>query len=69
MEPNKELNTKPPGEQSLAVRRQALMVVLANIGTLTGGMALGLPTVTLKELTDPDIPQHLTESQASWFGE
>lgn len=62
------LERKPLGEQSLAVRRQGLMVILGNIGLLTGGMGLGLPTVTLKQLTDPSEAVHLTQSQASWFG-
>lgn len=44
------------------------MVVLANLGVFSGGMALGYPAVTLKELTDTTRPLYLTASQASWFG-
>lgn len=58
----------PLGEQTRAVRRQTFMVVLGNIGLLSAGMALGLPTVTMRQLTDPNEAVHLSESQASWFG-
>uniref|UniRef100_W8AY91 Facilitated trehalose transporter Tret1 n=2 Tax=Ceratitis capitata TaxID=7213 RepID=W8AY91_CERCA len=57
----------PLGEQTRAVRRQTFMVVLGNIGLLSAGMALGLPTVTMRQLTDPNEAVHLSESQASWF--
>ncbi|XP_054736627.1 facilitated trehalose transporter Tret1-2 homolog [Anastrepha obliqua] len=57
----------PLGEQSRAVRRQGFMVLLGNIGLLSAGMALGMPTVTMRQLTDPNENVHLSESQASWF--
>lgn len=65
---NRPAENVPLGEQRLAVRRQELMVILGNIGLLSAGMALGLPTVTLRQLTDPNETVHLSESQASWFG-
>ncbi|XP_067634128.1 facilitated trehalose transporter Tret1-like [Eurosta solidaginis] len=64
--PNTTTNI-PLGEQSLAVRRQTLMVFLGNFGLLSTGMALGMPTVTMRQLTDPNELVHLSESQASWF--
>lgn len=65
---NRPAEKVPLGEQSRAVRRQELMVILGNIGLLSTGMALSLPTVTLRQLTDPNEAVHLSESQASWFG-
>ncbi|XP_017484590.1 PREDICTED: facilitated trehalose transporter Tret1-2 homolog [Rhagoletis zephyria] len=64
---NKPAKQIPLGEQSRAVRRQGLMVILGNIGLLSAGMALGMPTVTMRQLTDPNEAVHLSESQASWF--
>lgn len=58
---------KPLGLGGKAVFRQVAMVVLANLGVFSGGMALGYPAVTLKELTDTTRPLYLTASQASWF--
>ncbi|XP_050323607.1 facilitated trehalose transporter Tret1 isoform X2 [Bactrocera neohumeralis] len=64
---NRPTEKVPLGEQSRAVRRQELMVLLGNIGLLSTGMALSLPTVTLRQLMDPNEAVHLSESQASWF--
>ncbi|XP_037955146.1 facilitated trehalose transporter Tret1-like isoform X1 [Teleopsis dalmanni] len=64
---NGSFDRKPLGEQNCAVRRQEIMVILGNVGILSGGMALGLPTVTLRQLTDPNESIHLTLSQSSWF--
>uniref|UniRef100_A0A0K8V0B4 Solute carrier family 2, facilitated glucose transporter member 6 n=1 Tax=Bactrocera latifrons TaxID=174628 RepID=A0A0K8V0B4_BACLA len=64
---NRPTEKIPLGEQSRAVRRQELMVLLGNIGLLSTGMALSLPTVTLRQLMDPNETVHLSESQASWF--
>ncbi|XP_037946125.1 facilitated trehalose transporter Tret1-like isoform X2 [Teleopsis dalmanni] len=58
---------KPLGEQKCAVRRQELMVILGNVGILSFGIALGLPTVTLRQFTDPKEAIHLTIQQDSWF--
>ncbi|KAL7735241.1 hypothetical protein ACLKA6_004496 [Drosophila palustris] len=62
-----EAETTPLGEQSRAVRRQALMVILANIGVLSSGMSLAIPTVTLRQLQSENESVHLSEAQASWF--
>ncbi|XP_037950276.1 facilitated trehalose transporter Tret1-2 homolog [Teleopsis dalmanni] len=64
---HKPLSRKPLGEQKCAIRRQAIMVILGNVGLLATGMGLGLPTVTLKQITDPNEAIHLTASQATWF--
>ncbi|XP_055846346.1 facilitated trehalose transporter Tret1-like [Episyrphus balteatus] len=57
----------PLGDQSKAVLRQQLMVVLINMGLLVGGMSLALPAVTLNQLTDPNGELRFDKSQASWF--
>ncbi|KAH8371670.1 hypothetical protein KR093_008404 [Drosophila rubida] len=64
---NRPAKYKPLGEQSRAVRRQTLMVILANMGVLSTGFSLAIPTVALFQLTDPTEPVHLTGSQAGWF--
>ncbi|XP_055916158.1 uncharacterized protein LOC129949001 [Eupeodes corollae] len=64
---DKPLQPKPLGEQSKAVRRQELMVVLMNLGIFACGIGLGLPSVTLTQLTDPNEMVYLDKSQASWF--
>lgn len=58
---------KPLGEQSRAVRRQALMVIFANMGVLSTGFALAIPTVVLHQLKNEEEPVHLSEAQATWF--
>ncbi|XP_055374299.1 facilitated trehalose transporter Tret1-2 homolog [Condylostylus longicornis] len=58
---------KPLGLRSKAVMRQVTKVILANLSVVSGGMALGYPAVTLKQLTDPIYSNALTVSQASWF--
>lgn len=58
---------RPLGEQSLAVRRQALMVILANMGVLSTGFALAIPTVVLHQLKSETEQVHLSEAQATWF--
>lgn len=57
----------PLGEQSRAVYRQALMVILANMGVLSTGMSLAIPTVTLGQLTNETESVYLSDTQASWF--
>ncbi|XP_055839769.1 facilitated trehalose transporter Tret1-like [Episyrphus balteatus] len=64
---NKPMQPKPLGEQPKAVRRQEFMVLLMNMGVLACGIGLGLPSVTLNQLTDPNELVHLDKSQASWF--
>ncbi|XP_030374179.1 facilitated trehalose transporter Tret1-2 homolog [Scaptodrosophila lebanonensis] len=64
---DRPLERKPLGEQTRAVRRQAWMVILANVGVLSTGIALAMPTVTLNQLTSATEPVHLTQSQGSWF--
>ncbi|EDW73719.1 uncharacterized protein Dwil_GK19610 [Drosophila willistoni] len=64
---NRPFTTKPLGEQPRAVRRQAVMCILANIGVLSTGMVLAIPTVTMSQLTDAEETVHLTRQQASWF--
>ncbi|KAH8407712.1 hypothetical protein KR222_011196 [Zaprionus bogoriensis] len=61
------IKRKPLGEQSRAVRRQALMVIFANMGVLSTGFALAIPTVVLPQLTSEAEPVHLSSEQASWF--
>ncbi|EDW58698.1 facilitated trehalose transporter Tret1-2 homolog [Drosophila virilis] len=58
---------KPLGEQSRAVRRQALMVILANMGVLSTGLALAIPTIVLRQLTSEMETVYLNATQASWF--
>jgi len=58
---------KPLGLRSKAVFRQAIMVILANLAVVSGGMALGYPAITLKQLTDSANSNALTLSQSSWF--
>ncbi|XP_055374301.1 facilitated trehalose transporter Tret1-2 homolog [Condylostylus longicornis] len=60
-------NTKPLGLRTRAVLRQVSMVVLANLCSVPGGMALGLPTVTLAQLKDTRNSYALNESQGSWY--
>lgn len=57
----------PLGEQSRAVHRQALMVILANMGVVSTGLALAIPTVSLRQLTSELEPVYLNDTQASWF--
>ncbi|EDW08089.2 facilitated trehalose transporter Tret1 isoform X1 [Drosophila mojavensis] len=57
----------PLGEQSRAVRRQAFMVILANMGVISTGLALAIPTVSLRQLTSELEPVYLNSTQASWF--
>ncbi|XP_034653586.1 facilitated trehalose transporter Tret1 [Drosophila subobscura] len=64
---DRPLKSKPLGEQPRAVRRQAMAVILANVGVLSTGMTLALPTVTLDQLKDATEPVHLNGTQASWF--
>lgn len=64
---NRPIKPTPLGEQSRAVRRQALMVILANIGVLSSGMSLAIPTVTLRQLQSENESVQLSEAQASWF--
>ncbi|EDW01236.1 facilitated trehalose transporter Tret1-2 homolog [Drosophila grimshawi] len=58
---------RPVGEQSVAIRRQAVMVILANLGVLTTGFSLALPTVVFSQLTSKEEPVYLNVTQASWF--
>ncbi|ALC40834.1 CG4607 [Drosophila busckii] len=58
---------KPLGEQFRAVRRQTLMVIFANMGVLSTGLSLALPTVALTQLTSETEPAHLSKTEASWF--
>jgi len=64
---DRPLKTPPPGEQTRAVRRQVIAVILANIGVFSTGMTLAIPTATLHQLKDITQPVHLNDSQASWF--
>ncbi|XP_060654733.1 facilitated trehalose transporter Tret1 [Drosophila nasuta] len=64
---NNPLKTKPLGEQSRAVHRQSLMVILANMGVLSTGFCLAIPTVAMHQLKDVTEPVHLTDTQATWF--
>ncbi|KAH8348578.1 hypothetical protein KR084_008789 [Drosophila pseudotakahashii] len=64
---DRPLKTPPPGEQTRAVRRQVMAVILANIGVFSTGMTLAMPTATLHQLKDVTQPVHLNDSQASWF--
>ncbi|XP_017010311.2 solute carrier family 2, facilitated glucose transporter member 8 [Drosophila takahashii] len=64
---DRPLKTPPPGEQTRAVRRQVIAVILANIGVFSTGMTLAMPTATLPQLKDVTQPVHLNDSQASWF--
>lgn len=48
--------------------RQFIMVILANLGVIATGMALGFPAVSLNQLTDPTTVFHMTTAQSSWFG-
>lgn len=43
------------------------MVLLGNIGILSGGIGLAFPSVTLNTLTDRNATIHLNEAQASWY--
>ncbi|XP_055374142.1 facilitated trehalose transporter Tret1-2 homolog [Condylostylus longicornis] len=58
---------KPLGLRPRAIFRQTSMVILANLGVISSGIALGYPTVTLKQLTDTQNANALTMSQMSWF--
>ena len=58
----------PLGEQSRALKRQAIMVILGNLGLMSTGMGLGLPTVTKDSMTDTTQLAYLTTEQFSWFG-
>ncbi|XP_016985305.1 facilitated trehalose transporter Tret1 [Drosophila rhopaloa] len=64
---DRPLKTPPPGEQTRAVRRQVVAVILANVGVISTGMTLAFPTATLHQLTDNTEPVHLSSSQATWF--
>lgn len=64
---NRPIIPTPLGEQSRAVRRQALMVILANIGVLSSGMSLAIPTVILPQLESEAESVHLSHTQAAWF--
>lgn len=59
---------KPLGEQNRALKRQAMMVILGNLGVMSTGMALGLPTITNNNMTDSNQGVYLTLSEFSWFG-
>lgn len=65
---NKPYKPKPLGEQSRALRRQAIMVIFGNLGVLSSGMSLGLPTITSGPMKDVTAPVHFTDSEFSWFG-
>lgn len=64
---DRPLKTPSPGEQTRAVRRQVIAVILANVGVFSTGMTLAMPTATLHQLKDTTEPVHLNDSQASWF--
>ncbi|XP_017040573.1 solute carrier family 2, facilitated glucose transporter member 8 [Drosophila ficusphila] len=64
---NHPLKTPPPGEQTRAVRRQLVAVILANVGVISTGLTLALPTATLHQLKSTTEPVHLNDSQATWF--
>lgn len=64
---DKQNKIKPLGEQTRAVRRQALMVIFANMGVLSTGFALAIPTVVLPQLKNEEESVHLSEAQATWF--
>lgn len=51
-----------------SIFRQITMVILANLGVISTGMALGFPAVSLNQLTDSTGDFHMTSAQASWFG-
>ncbi|XP_016958717.1 solute carrier family 2, facilitated glucose transporter member 8 [Drosophila biarmipes] len=64
---DRPLKTPPPGEQTRAVRRQVVAVILANIGVFSTGMTLAMPTAALHQLKDVTQPVYLNDSQATWF--
>ncbi|TMW44580.1 hypothetical protein DOY81_010338 [Sarcophaga bullata] len=57
----------PLGEQGRALKRQAIMVILGNLGLMSTGMGLGLPTVTKDSMTDSTQLAYLTIDQFTWF--
>lgn len=65
---NRPYKHKHLGEQSRALKRQAIMVILGNLGVMSTGMALGLPTITNNPMRDTTQNVYLTSSQFSWFG-
>lgn len=65
---NRPYQPKPLGEQTRAVRRQAIMVILGNLGVLSTGLGLGLPTITNGPMKDTSAPAYLNDSEFSWFG-
>ncbi|XP_017077506.1 solute carrier family 2, facilitated glucose transporter member 6 [Drosophila eugracilis] len=64
---DRPLKTPPPGEQTRAVRRQVIAVILANVGVFSTGMTLAMPTATMYQLKDITEPVHLEGSQFTWF--
>ncbi|XP_075169846.1 facilitated trehalose transporter Tret1-2 homolog [Haematobia irritans] len=58
---------KPLGEQTRALRRQGIMVIFGNLGVMSTGMGLGLPTITNGPMKDPTAPVYLSDAQFSWF--
>ncbi|KAM7342242.1 facilitated trehalose transporter Tret1-2 homolog isoform 1-T3 [Cochliomyia hominivorax] len=64
---DKPYKYKPLGEQSRALKRQATMVILGNLGVMSTGMSLGLPTITNNPMTDTTQGVYITESQFAWF--
>lgn len=58
---------KPLGEQNRAIKRQATMVILGNLGVISTGMALGLPTITKTAMTDITQTVFMSASQFTWF--
>lgn len=65
---NHPYEPKPLGEQSRALNRQTIMVIIGNLGVMSIGMGLGLPTVTQRPMTDTTEQVFLTQSQFTWFG-
>ncbi|XP_037887671.1 facilitated trehalose transporter Tret1-2 homolog [Glossina fuscipes] len=64
---NHPYEPKPLGEQSRALNRQTIMVIIGNLGVMSIGMGLGLPTVTQRPMTDTTEQVYLTQSQFTWF--
>uniref|UniRef100_A0A1A9X3T6 Major facilitator superfamily (MFS) profile domain-containing protein n=1 Tax=Glossina brevipalpis TaxID=37001 RepID=A0A1A9X3T6_9MUSC len=64
---NRDYQPKPLGEQSRALNRQTIMVIIGNLGVMSIGMGLGLPTITQNPMTDTNEKVYLTQSQFTWF--
>ncbi|XP_073811259.1 facilitated trehalose transporter Tret1-2 homolog [Musca autumnalis] len=64
---NRPYQPKPLGEQTRALRRQAIMVIFGNLGVLSTGLSLGLPTITNGPMKDSSAAVYLNDSEFSWF--